>query len=111
MITKEQEVRLQRVLVDAAKMANQALIAFGGTAQVQRCVEECAELTSAIMHRERGVGVDQDVVDEAADVILTALAAGLVFSGAADYGPNDLIDAIAHKTQRLGGIIESEKRK
>ena len=111
MITKEQEVRFQRVMADAATMATDAIIAFGPTVQTDRCMEECAELISAIMHRVRGVGVDQDVIGEAADVILTALAVGFAYSSSEDYGPNDLISAIAWRTQRLGGLILSEKRK
>lgn len=111
MITKEQDVRLQRVLVDAARMANDACIAFGPSLQTDRCVEECAELTSAIMHRARGVGVDSDVVEEAADVILTALAVGFAFSLSEGYSPDSLIDALSFKSQRLGSIIEQEKRR
>jgi len=111
MITKEQEVRLQRVLTDAARMANDACIAFGPSIQTDRCVEECAELVSAIMHRARGVGVNTTVVDEAADVILTALAVGFAFSESEGYSPNSLIDALSFKVQRLGGIIETEKRR
>jgi NTP pyrophosphatase (non-canonical NTP hydrolase) len=65
--------------------------------------EECGELVAAVAQYERDRVPGSDVVEECADVIITALQAGFICGGGqgCDFDPDDLIDALAAKTARL----------
>jgi NTP pyrophosphatase (non-canonical NTP hydrolase) len=101
MITSEQSARLRNVIVEAAIAGLEAVIAFGVESQEIMAIEEMGELLTMLARGHRGRCSDKEIVDEAADVIITVLQIGLIFGSDEDYGPNALIDSIAFKASRL----------
>ena len=96
LFSEEQLARLRNVIEYAARAGSRAVARWGPDAQIDMAEEEAAELIVSLSHNRRGRNDPRDVVNECADVIITALQAGAVIADA-----NKLIDAIAHKTQRL----------
>lgn len=47
-----------------------AVAAWGISAQVEMCVEECAELIVALKHADRGRNSEVHVIEELADVVI-----------------------------------------
>lgn len=89
---------LARALDDAATVAREAVAAYPRQAQAMMVVEECAELTLAVARIQRGRATGAGIVEECADVIITALSAALIF-GMSDYAA--LAEALRLKIDRL----------
>ena len=72
-----------------------AMEKWGYGAQELQCIEECSELTTAILHHSRNKCNDEDVITEIADVIIMCEQMRLL------YG-DKLVDAeIRRKMKRL----------
>ena len=81
-----------------------AVAMFGSEAQERIAIEEMAELTVAVLHHRRG-RADQSVVsEEIADVFIVAMQLALV------YGPREVAEAIAAKSERLRERMREERR-
>lgn len=76
-----------------------ALSHFGSTPQLAKFHEEVAELTVAITH---GAKVE-DIINEAADVVIMAWQMGMLASNSA----GELEAAILHKLERLRGMLKT----
>lgn len=68
-------------------MENQELLAraiekWGIEAQQKQVIEECSELITAILHRQRGKCTDADVVTEIADVSIMCEQMKLIYGAA-----------------------------
>lgn len=105
MITSEILGRFERTVGIAAKAGSAAIHTYGHEAQERMAIEEMGELLSTIMQTYRDRLPSEEVVREAADVIITAIQIGMIY-GSLD----ELNDAIASKTERLRERI-SERRK
>lgn len=107
MITREALGRLERVISQAATTGHAAVICWGSEAQENMVLEECGELVTALARLSRGRTQSADIVNEAADVIITAIQIGIIHCNVnrGDYNADDLIDAIAEKTERLAERI------
>lgn len=72
----------------ADRVGAQAIERYGDEAQTRMLVEETGELLTAVARCARGRGARSDVVEECADVIITALQAARMHSGS--EGQEDL---------------------
>lgn len=71
---------------------------WGWSVQVPKAREEMAELLLAIERSAANRGTDADVVEEAADVIITAVSVGIIYGG----GTIDkLLQRLNEKAERL----------
>lgn len=50
------------------KLYKAAVEKWGPDAQMMQLIEEMSELTTAIMHKRRNVGIEESVIEEMADV-------------------------------------------
>jgi NTP pyrophosphatase (non-canonical NTP hydrolase) len=83
-----------------SRLGGMAVAKFGAKHQVDRLMEECAELIVAIMHFRRGHCSIQDVISEVADVIIT--------SAQFEHITPALVErAVAEKLDRLAGIVDA----
>ena len=80
------------------EILTRALITYGKPTQILMAVEECAELSQALLHHLRGRKAD--VVGEIADVLIVAQQMRLAF------GPAEVDRAIAEKAARLAVRLE-----
>ena len=72
-----------------------ALDRWGTVPQMLMAVEECAELTQALMHYIRGRATKEQVAGEVADVLIMAAQMRMVF------GAEDVDRAVEAKMDRL----------
>lgn len=104
-MTSEQLRRLCDAIHDAATAGNSALVTFGWATQEQKAVEEMGELLTAIARCKGGRDTSEHVVEEAADVIITALQIGMMYG----EGLETLIEKLTQKAHRLNGRIAEER--
>lgn len=79
-----------------------AIQVFGHDHQIEKAIEECAELTNALIkYRHRRVA-EYDVQEEIADVIIMMLQLKMMF------GSNDIDTIIAKKLERLETYLSGE---
>jgi len=99
--TEEQRKRFYNLTDDAWFVGAEALRKFGTEEQIQRALEELAELQVAILHWERGHDTTDraDVASEVADVIIVALQMAMC------VGVDETIEALGRKTTRLGELL------
>jgi NTP pyrophosphatase (non-canonical NTP hydrolase) len=80
----------------------QALAAFGPVRQTDKCIGEMAELTDALLSHRHGEADREAVIDEVADVLITAGQMRLLFGA-------DAVDArIAVKLSRLSRLVADQ---
>lgn len=85
------------------EILKKALALYGHDAQMLKTVEECSELTQAIMHHRAGRKSAASVIDEIADVTIMAEQMRIMF------GCDDVDAVIAAKMRRLAGRIEERE--
>ena len=79
-----------------------ALEVFGADRQVDKCIGEMAELTDALLSHRHGEADREAVIDEVADVLITAGQMRLLFGA-------DAVDArIAAKLSRLSRLVADQ---
>jgi hypothetical protein len=66
----------------------------GKESQIERAIEEMAELISELQHFKRGASTDESVVKEIADVIITSNTLKIIFD------PSGKIDAIIREKMK-----------
>ncbi len=85
-------------------IGEKAVLQYGSRPQTKMAAEECGELIVALMQHDRGRVTSEQVVEEAADVIITAVQVGLIHDGAA--GVEMLTAALKKKLDRLQARLE-----
>lgn len=92
---------------ERVQLYNELMDTFGYEHQMHVACEECAELTNALMKKERGRATDDEVLDEVADVIICMEQLALHF------GVAKAVEAKERKLQRLKerlqGVTEAAK--
>lgn len=83
----------------ADRVGAQAIDRYGAESQTRMLVEEIGELLTAVARCARGRGSRSDVVEECADVIITALQVARMHSGSGDQ--EDLCLELERKARRL----------
>lgn len=78
---------------------------YGSKAQTEKCIEEMAELTSALLHFKNGRCTKDDVVTEIADVLFTAAQMAVLF------GEHDVTVELLRKVERTEKKIETAELK
>lgn len=76
--------------------AQKAIDTFGKEAQVDKAIEEMAELTKALLKERRFGGSVQDVIEETADVLIMMCQMILIFDA-----KTQVDDVIHSKIERL----------
>ena len=82
-----------------------AVARWGSESQVRMVIEECAELTVALLHHLRGRASLDDVASELADVIIVTAQLQLILERA----NVDLEPAISRKLERLRRLLEHDE--
>lgn len=67
---------------------------YGSKVQTEKCIEEMAELTSALLHFKNGRCTKEAVVTEIADVLFTAAQMAVLF------GEEEVTDELLRKIER-----------
>lgn len=81
------------------------LLAMNGyIGQMHVAIEEMAELTNALVKKERGRATDEDVIGEIADVIICVEQLADIF------GVNNVVEMKDAKLRRLAARIETKER-
>ena len=81
------------------------LLAMNGyIGQMHVAIEEMAELTNALVKKERGRATDDDVIGEIADVIICVEQLADIF------GVNKVVEMKEAKLRRLAARIETKER-
>jgi len=83
-----------------SEIYNKALAHFGKDAQVIKCVSECNELATVLLHYREEKKKDADVIDEIADVIICSRQMAILF------GEDAVNDRIHYKMNRLRGMMD-----
>lgn len=96
---------VSNILIRQQAICEDALDTFGVEAQIDICIEECAELINALEKYRRGRALTPDVVTEIADVIITCALMSIVF------GPVAVVHEEARKLKRLEKRIEKAKNR
>ena len=89
----EQEKRVE--------ILNRALEHFGANAQIEKAIEEYAELIVALKHYMAGKATRREVITEIADVEIMNKQVQIIF------GTDAVRDEIDYKLERLRGWLES----
>lgn len=95
-----EHIELSKTLLDTLTAA---IHMWGADFQIERFEEELAEAQLAIAHHKRGRQSPDNVVEECADVIITALQAAMILGGT--EGLTKLQGVIDEKTRRLSRRI------
>ena len=77
------------------ELLQSAIDKWGYDAQSKQCIEECSELITAILHKERGKCSSNSVITEVADVAIMCEQMKLI------YGEDKVNDEIRRKLDRL----------
>ena len=91
---------------DRLMQACKDAIATWGNKQPDIAIEECAELTVAILHHQRGKAERAAVAAEAADCLIVSLQMLLMYSDTEQTAD----DMLTHKLQRLEGKLAFAKQ-
>lgn len=94
------DVAESRTIENSKWLLFNSLEHFGHDHQIDRCLEEMAELASALLHRRRGE--DYDVITEIADVEIMIQKMRILF------GANAVDAAISQKLDRVAGLMRAE---
>lgn len=93
------------ILIREQAICEDALDTFGIEHQVDKCIEECAELINALEKYRRGRALPPEVVTEIADVLITCAQMSIVF------GREAVVHEQARKLKRLEKRIEKAKNR
>ncbi len=77
----------------------QAVVHFGEKKQIRKMVEECIELSQALIHLPDGKSTQAECCDEIADVLIMAEQMKTIF------GEENVRIAIDRKLKRLEGLL------
>lgn len=91
------------ILIREQAICEDALDTFGIEHQVDKCIEECAELINALEKYRRGRALPPEVVTEIADVLITCAQMSIVFGRVA------VVHEEARKLKRLEKRIEKAR--
>lgn len=91
------------ILIREQAICEEALDTFGMEHQVDKCIEECAELINALEKYRRGRALPPEVVTEIADVMITCAQMSIVFGRVA------VVHEEARKLKRLEKRIEKAR--
>ena len=83
-------------------LLERAILQWGKDAQRKQCIEECSELITAILHRERNKCDDEAVVTEIADVAIMCEQMKII------YGAQRVENEIRRKIDRIEKRLENE---
>ncbi len=78
-----------------------AINTWGNDAQILKAKEECLEFVLVCLYHEQGRATDSEVIDEAADALITLRQVRLIL------GPALVDAAIERKLKRLEGTIDA----
>lgn len=78
-----------------------AIVTWGGSKQVEKCVEEMAELTVALCQYHQGRSTYAETVEEIADVLIMANQMAVLF------GMEDVRKEIDRKLERVEGKLNN----
>lgn len=92
-------------LIRQEAICEDALDTFGIEHQMDKCIEECAELINALEKYRLGRALSPDVVTEIADVMITCVQMSIVFGRVA------VVHEEARKLKRLEKRIEKAKNR
>lgn len=93
------------ILIQEQAICENALDTFGIEHQVDKCIEECAELINALEKYRRGRALPPEVVTEIADVMITCAQMSIVFGRVA------VVHEQARKLKRLEKRIERARNR
>ena len=91
------------ILIRERAICENALDTFGIEHQVDKCIEECAELINALEKYRRGRALPPEVVTEIADVMITCAQMSIIFGRVA------VVHEEARKLKRLEKRIEKAR--
>jgi len=78
------------------------IFTYGAESQKDMAIEECSELTKAILKERRGKGTATDVIDEIADVLIMCEQLKIMYD--CESAVNERIDyKIKRQLARIGG--------
>ena len=92
--------------MEQKEILSQAIHKYGVEKQENQCIEECAELTTALLHLRRGKCQPADVITEIADVIIMCEQMKLI------YGTAIVDEEVKRKVEKLKknlGYVSNEK--
>lgn len=79
------------------------IFTYGAESQKDMAIEECSELTKAILKERRGKGTEADIIDEIADVLIMCEQLKIMYD--CESAVNDRIDfKIKRQLARIGGV-------
>lgn len=84
---------------------NEVMAEYGYDHQMHKCVEECAELTDALMKHKDGRAKPEQIITEIADVIICCEQLALHF------GLKEVLDERDRKLERLAERLKEYKDK
>lgn len=98
-MTSDQHKSFLSALEQALTVAPKALESYGTDAQRTIALEEMGELITALAREERGRAGKAEVLEEIADVLITAIQLALI------YGADETAAQILYKIKRLGKTL------
>lgn len=98
-MTSDQHKSFLSALEQALAVAPKALESYGTYAQRTIALEEMGELITALAREERGRAGKAEVLEEIADVLITAIQLALI------YGADETTAQILYKIKRLGKTL------
>ena len=84
-------------------LCRRILDTYGVSAQVDKCIEEMAELTLALEHLRDGRGSREEVITEIADVLFTASQMAVLF------GDDEVSAELQFKMERMEERMKNEQ--
>jgi len=81
------------------------LSVWGKDSQIKQCIEECGELIAALARVDKNnrIGVEENIIEEIADVIITVRQMELLF------GIDKVDDILKEKMNKLKKRLEKDK--
>lgn len=87
------------------ELSKHLISTYGSKVQTEKCIEEMAELTSALLHFKNGRCTKDDVVTEIADVLFTTAQMAVLF------GEHDVTNELLRKVERTEKKLEATELK
>lgn len=91
------------VMIMSEELYQRALEKWGEEAQIDKSMEESAELIAALAKRMNGFATEQDVIDEIADMSVMVKQLRLMF------GPDEVDAQVAREKERLERMLEGDR--
>lgn len=105
MTDDELKIKFFDNLLCAFQLSSETIKAWGETTQLDKVVEECAELIVALQHSKNRTLDTRTVASEIADVLVMSMCAARVI------GVDTVVDEMGKKLVRLKGRLEASKPK